>query len=112
MVHHDWRRSTDAGRAATAPRALADNASSYFQSRSVPREGTRLQIRLMVAVSAVPVSLRRVRRLLVALAMMVPPRSFGARLRVALRPGPHCPPRPRPCQASISPIDGDQATVA
>src|SRR5262245_13005752 len=72
MVHHDWRRSTDAGRAATAPRALADTASSYFQSRSVPREGTRLQTRLMVAVSAVPVSRRRVRRALVALAMVVP----------------------------------------
>ena len=43
--HHDARRSTLAGSAATAPNAPAATASSNCQSCSMPREGTKLQIR-------------------------------------------------------------------
>src|ERR1700687_3652700 len=53
-VHHDFLRSTEAGRAAVAPRAPEATACSNFQSCAVSLEGTTLQMRLMLSMLLAP----------------------------------------------------------
>src|SRR3954469_19289650 len=51
MFHHGWRRSTVGGRAGATANSPAPMASSMRQSRSVSRDGTRLQMRWVTGMS-------------------------------------------------------------